>query len=254
MTDLGPGDTVLCTTMGFGPLRAFVEAASSAGFSAISLSGGDYKAARSAGMSDPDIRTLLADNAIRVAELDGVVDWLRPLPREQGQDTVWTIPSSVIHKAKIFDMAGHWARVRLRRSTRSWALFHGMKWPEAFARLCDRAADFCLLVHLEFLSWGPVPDPVTASDVVRLANRPNGGLVLDTLHLMRSGGLNLSQIAPEDFRHPVLRWASHPQQRSLHGRGQSPVAGRRRFRSCGYSAANPARRLLGSSRHRSHER
>ena len=71
---------------------------------------------------------------------------------------------------------------------------------EAFAQLCDRAADFGLLVHLEFLSWGPVPDPVTASEIVCLANRPNGGLVLDTLHLMRSGGLgSLSRISVEQI-------------------------------------------------------
>ena len=201
MTDLGPDDTVLCTaTMGVGPLRAFVEAASSAGFSAISLSGGDYKAARSAGMSDPDIRTLLADNAIRVAELDGVVDWLRPLPREQGAGYGLDNPFFGHSQSEFFDMAGALGA----RSITAVDPFMGTvprdEMAEAFARLCDCAADFGLLVHLEFLSWGPVPDPVTASDVVRLANRPNGGLVLDTLHLMRSGGPDrLSRIAPEQI-------------------------------------------------------
>ena len=201
MTDLGADDTVLCTaTMGFGSLRAFVEAASSAGFSAISLSGGDYKAARSAGMSDADIRTLLADNAIRVAELDGIVDWLRPLPEEQGAGYGLDNPFFGHSQSVFFDMAGALGA----RSITAVDPFMGTvpldEMTEAFAQLCDRAADFGLLIHLEFLSWGPVPDPVTASDVVRLANRPNGGLVLDTLHLMRSGGLgSLSRISVEQI-------------------------------------------------------
>lgn len=93
MAALGPDDTVLCTaTMGFGALREFAEAAGSAGFSAISLSGGDYKSARAAGLSDADIRSLLADNNLRVAELDGVVDWLFPLPDRQGAGYDLDIP------------------------------------------------------------------------------------------------------------------------------------------------------------------
>ena len=57
----------------------------------------------------------------------------------------------------------------------------------AFATLCDRAADHGLLVHLEWLAWSRIPDLATAWDVVRLADRDNGGLNVDTWHCARTG-------------------------------------------------------------------
>ena len=56
----------------------------------------------------------------------------------------------------------------------------------AFAGLCDRAAEHGLLVHLEFLPWSRIPDLATAWEVVRSADRPNGGLMLDAWHYFRS--------------------------------------------------------------------
>ena len=189
MAALGPDDTVLCTaTMGFGALRDFAEAAGGAGFSAISLSGGDYKSARAQGLSDGDIRSLLADNNLRVAELDGVVDWLFPLPDRQGAGYDLDIPFFGHSQDAFFAMA----EVLDARSISVVDPFLRTapldRMAEAFARLCDRAADHGLLVHLEFLSWGPVPDLGTAWEIVRLAGRDNGGIMLDVLHLMRSGG------------------------------------------------------------------
>src|SRR5262249_49240866 len=57
---------------------------------------------------------------------------------------------------------------------------------EAFAGLCDRAAEHNLLVHLEFLPWSRVPDLTTAWEVVRRADRPNGGVAVDAWHWDRS--------------------------------------------------------------------
>src|SRR5207245_10480415 len=59
---------------------------------------------------------------------------------------------------------------------------------EAFAGLCDRAARHGLLVHLEFLPWSRVPDVATAWEVVRRADRPNGGIAGDAWHWFRGGG------------------------------------------------------------------
>jgi sugar phosphate isomerase/epimerase len=56
---------------------------------------------------------------------------------------------------------------------------------QAFAELCDRAADHGLLVQLEFLPWSRIGDVATAEKVVRLADRPNGGVMLDAWHFFR---------------------------------------------------------------------
>lgn len=187
MRELGSGDTVLCTaTMGFRPLREFIEAAAGAGFTAVSLSGADYKGARASGLSDADLRGLLADNDLRVAELDGIVDWLRPLPAAQGVGYGLDNPFFG-HTIEEFFAIGETIGAR---SVTAVDPFMGTaaldEMSEAFARLCDRAIQHQLLVHLEFLSWGPVADLATAWEIVRRADRPNGGLMLDTLHLVRS--------------------------------------------------------------------
>jgi sugar phosphate isomerase/epimerase len=58
---------------------------------------------------------------------------------------------------------------------------------ECFAGLCDRAAEHGLLVHLEWLAWSRIADLVTALEVVTVADRPNGGLNVDTWHCARTG-------------------------------------------------------------------
>ena len=197
MRDLGPDDTVLCTaTMGFGALPDFIAAAGQAGFSAISLSGGDYASARAAGLSDHDLRALLADNNLQIAELDGVVDWLYPLPDAQGAGYDLDIPFFGHTQDAFFGMAdalGARSITAVDPFDRTAPL---EVMAEAFARLCDRAAEHGLLVHLEFLSWGPVADLVTAWDIVRLANRANGGIMLDNLHLARSGSAGALERIP----------------------------------------------------------
>jgi len=199
MADLGPDDTVLCTaTMGFGPLRDFAEAAGAAGFTAISLAGGDYKSARRAGLADADIRALLADNNLRIAELDGVVDWLHPLPERQGGGYDLDIPFFGHSQEEFLAMADALGARSITAVDPFERTAPMERMVEAFARLCDRAAEHGLLVHLEFLSWGPVPDLATAWDIVRLAGRDNGGLMLDSLHLMRSGSRAMLPHIPVD--------------------------------------------------------
>ena len=58
---------------------------------------------------------------------------------------------------------------------------------EAFAGLCTRAREHGLLVHIEWLAWSRIPDLATARRIVELADQPNGGLCVDTWHLVRSG-------------------------------------------------------------------
>ena len=56
---------------------------------------------------------------------------------------------------------------------------------ERFAAVCDRAAEFGADAHLEFIPFTFIPDIATAWDIVRTADRPNGGLVFDTWHFFR---------------------------------------------------------------------
>lgn len=66
-----------------------------------------------------------------------------------------------------------------------------------FAAICDLAAPYGLTVDLEFIPWLPTRDLRTAADIVIGADRPNGGILVDTLHFERSGS-SLNQLAMLD--------------------------------------------------------
>jgi sugar phosphate isomerase/epimerase len=57
-----------------------------------------------------------------------------------------------------------------------------------FGKVCDEANRFGLRIALEFMQWRSVRTIQEAARFVGEANRPNGGIVLDTLHLSRSHG------------------------------------------------------------------
>ncbi|KHK93654.1 hypothetical protein LK12_02280 [Novosphingobium malaysiense] len=59
---------------------------------------------------------------------------------------------------------------------------------ERFAAFCDFADRFGLSAGLEFNAFSAVCDIGSAAAVVREADRPNGQLVCDVLHLVRNGG------------------------------------------------------------------
>ena len=59
---------------------------------------------------------------------------------------------------------------------------------EAFAVACGAAAEFGLGVDLEFMRFRSVQTLEQAVEAVRRAGMPNGAIVLDCLHLIRSGG------------------------------------------------------------------
>lgn len=57
-----------------------------------------------------------------------------------------------------------------------------------FSRLCDLAAEVGLGIDLEFMRFRVVGSLPQALEIVRRAARPNGRLLIDLLHLYRSGG------------------------------------------------------------------
>lgn len=60
---------------------------------------------------------------------------------------------------------------------------------ETFARLCDLAKPFNLTVNLEPVPVAAVANVAEAVEVLRRADRPNAGLVVDTHHFHRAGDL-----------------------------------------------------------------
>ena len=59
---------------------------------------------------------------------------------------------------------------------------------DCFGALCDMAAPYGLALDVEFMIWRPVATLEDAVEVVRSAGRRNGFVMIDALHLFRSGG------------------------------------------------------------------
>jgi sugar phosphate isomerase/epimerase len=188
-TALGPADLVLCSgTVARGtPFLDRLQAASAAGFRGISLWGRDYRAARQEGRSDAELRSMVDDHGLVVAELDPAWWWTpgaRDVHIPPDLDPVDVFRYDEDEFMRIGELFG-------ARSINAVDILGG-EWgveeaAAGFAALCDRAAAHDLLVHLEWLAWSRIPDLEAALEIVRLADRRNGGLNVDMWHCARTG-------------------------------------------------------------------
>ena len=73
---------------------------------------------------------------------------------------------------------------------------------DRFAQLCEMARPLGLTIDLEFPSWTETPDLREATRVLRGANQPNAGILVDLLHFARSGSsvADLRQLPAQWFR------------------------------------------------------
>jgi sugar phosphate isomerase/epimerase len=154
-----------------GTLEQRIDAAVAGEFKYLSLFPTDYRRARERGLSDADIIALHASAGVRLMTLDPFTRWL---PR-------WEPPSGIPADRLEwigFDEDEFFAVVDVLRLEIDELI-------EAFAAVCDRAARSGVRVHLEFTPFSGIPDLATAWEIVRSANRDNGGLVFDTWHYFR---------------------------------------------------------------------
>jgi sugar phosphate isomerase/epimerase len=176
---LDPDTLVLCRgTIAAASFRERVGAASAAGFGGISLFAADYRDAKREGHSDADLRGLLRDHGVEIAELDPLLRWIPGQPdAEKGPED----------EARFYAIAE-----ALGARSINVALGAPGEVPtdvivEAFAGVCDRAREHGLLAHLEFLPWTCIGDLPTAAGIVESAGRENGGVMFDSWHHARSG-------------------------------------------------------------------
>ena len=149
LTRLGPDDLVLCSgTIRAAPFAHTVSAASAAGFQGVSLYYDEYTIARAEGWTDADMRALLDDNGVAVAEIDGRMDWL---PDDWGAPSVADFVDRGRGPRRTVDH-----RVGERAAGASAPTSRSTSSCERSAPLCDRAADHGVLVHLEYFPWSGI--------------------------------------------------------------------------------------------------
>jgi sugar phosphate isomerase/epimerase len=186
---LGPEDLVLCCgTVAQANFRELVEAASAGGYKGMALWPQLYDAARESGLSVADLRRMLDDNGLEIAEHDALLNWLPggPSPESLGDGLGSSLFSRTAEDFfRIADALGG-------RSLNVAQVF-GSELDldvaaEALAPVCEGAANSGLLVSLEFLPWTGIPDPKTALAIVERTGHANAGLMVDSWHVFRGVG------------------------------------------------------------------
>ncbi len=182
---LGPNDLVLCSgTLINASFREMVDAAVAGGYQAISMWPKDYQGARSEGLSNADIKALLADNGLEINELDPLLSWVpgEVLGPDASPQEKAFLGVTEFDFYEIADAVGGRC-LNIAQGFGASIDFDAVV--EAFAGLCDRAAEHNLDVCIEFLPWTGIPDANKALEIVLKADRPNGGVMLDTWHHFR---------------------------------------------------------------------
>lgn len=193
---LGPEDLVLCAgTLAKASFRERVAAAVAGGYRGISLFPSDVRRARSEGLDDDAMRGLLDENGLEVGELDPLMSWLPGV--DPGNGTFATTEDECYQIAESIGGRGI-----------NCVVFSPEPVPHevvvaSFAALCDRAAERGLLVHLEFMPWTQIATVLDALAIVEAADRPNGGIMLDTWHHFR-GPVTDAELAERVPMHRIL--------------------------------------------------
>jgi len=162
--------------------RGLVEAAHSGGFDAVSVVSGVYRRGlRDEGLSLGDMTAILVDNGIWVSEIEAAGHWLTPPDDKPAR---WSQRSS---DQELIELAASLG-ARTLVATHFGSPRGVPEAAAAFAALCDKAWAAHLQVALEFPAFATIMDVAGAWEVVRLADRANGGILLDTWHHYRGVG------------------------------------------------------------------
>jgi sugar phosphate isomerase/epimerase len=185
--DAGAVSTDAClwgATLAHATLEQRAAAAAAGGFATTTMFPHDYAAARQTGLEDDDILALHAERRVRLRTLDPFAKWVpRWEPPADADPTRLALVST--EADEFFAIAGR-LKVETMTAIEPFGTPHASAdLAAAFGELCDRAAGQGLLVHLEFTPFSGIPDLAAAWDIVRTADRVNGGLVFDTWHYLR---------------------------------------------------------------------
>jgi 4-hydroxyphenylpyruvate dioxygenase len=165
-----------------------LRAAEVGGFAEFGIDVLDYYGFRHGedAMSLPEVRDLVADSDVDVTVIDPYTQWTPEF--DPPTDLPGLDPEFLrFTEAEFFGMAAELDVDSMTAFEPFTADLGPEAGAEAFGTLCDRAAEDGIDVHLEFIPGTGVPDLERAWEIVRRADRENGGIVFDTYHYFRGG-------------------------------------------------------------------
>lgn len=165
-------------TVGFGtPVLERLAAAATVDVQRFSITPLDVEAVAIDGISATELGRRIRDAGYDVV-LDPVVNWYGGTPHPGSRFGRFSTDDTL----RMCADAGAVAMNLIGQPTHEATLD---ELATAFAAVCDRAADIGAQAHLEFTPITAIVDLAAGWDVVRTADRPNGGLLFDTWHFFR---------------------------------------------------------------------
>ncbi len=160
------------------------RAAAAGGFAGIGIVPSVYDDTQAAGLSDADMRSLLRESGVVLGEVEAGIPM--PAPSEldayaRDLEHVFEV-ATALGAERIFFVGAPGVSLADLSAT--------------FAQVCDWCAERDVIAALEFMdipSLSAVPDAAAALEVVRGADRPNGGVLVDVYHQI-NGSNDWSQL------------------------------------------------------------
>jgi len=176
------------------PFPERVAAASAAGFTSVGLMLSEYLTLREQGWSDAQLHAVLDEHGVSIKEVEVLFGFAAP----SGPAGIAERPGLIYNDPKLEAAAFHMADAFGVPTVQAAGTFAeppaAADAGEAFAGLCDRAAQHGLQVALEFVPYTDIPDVLAAAAIVAAADRTNGGLCVDCWHFFR-GNPDLGALA-----------------------------------------------------------
>lgn len=183
MSELNAQHLVFNTTTILGAgAKEVIEAAAAGGYDAISIWPADLERSRAAGVSVSEIRSMLDQNGLVVADVDALLTWSDLVRPKAGQglfefdepDVFFEVAESLDARS-INVVQGFGSSLDLDRAAVD------------LAALCQRAKEHGLLITVEFLPWSGVPDVAVAADLCQRTGCDNATILFDSWHWFRGG-------------------------------------------------------------------
>lgn len=186
-TSMPPSEHVLWSgTVRTKSLAERLEAATIGGFDALSMAPLECQQFTTGedGLSPREVRETIEESDVDVTVLDPFTKWV----------PTWDPPADIpgldlaffdFDADSFFEMAGALDVDSITVFEPFTSDLDPTEGAEGFGAVCDWAAEHDMGVHLEFIPRTGVPDLETAWEIVRRADRQNGGLVFDTWHYLR---------------------------------------------------------------------
>ena len=161
--------------------RERAEAASAAGLTGIGLTAQDFLALRADGVTVQGLRQIADDSGVAVTELEFLNGWWAEGERlaadRRAEEVLYELAAALGSR-----------HINVGASVSATDAPDRALLADRFGAICDRAAAYRLLVGLEYMPFFVLADVASAWEVVHLAGRPNGGIVVDAFHHLRPGG------------------------------------------------------------------